>query len=156
MHDTVFNTSVESWLTASVRKLVLFVFLFGLAGTGAELVLLEHTEDAWMWTPLVLMGLSLVVLMGYAVSKSRPVLRAFQGVMILFVVSGLLGVWFHYKGNVEFELEMYPSLAGLKLFWEAMKGATPALAPGTMIQLGLLGLIFTYKHPRLSRDEAGF
>jgi hypothetical protein len=67
--------------------------------------------------------------------------------MALCVASGLLGIWFHYQGNVEFELEMYPTIGGVKLFWEAMKGATPALAPGTMIQLGLLGLLFTYRHP---------
>jgi hypothetical protein len=45
---------------------------------------------------------------------------------------------------VEFELEMYPGLSGLELFREAMKGATPALAPGTMTILGLLGLAYTY------------
>jgi hypothetical protein len=27
--------------------------------------------------------------------------------------------------------------------------APPALAPGVMVQLGLLGLVYTYKHPAL-------
>ena len=30
-----------------------------------------------------------------------------------FVVSGVVGLWLHYQGNAEFELEMYPSLQGL-------------------------------------------
>ncbi|MFB3131882.1 MAG: hypothetical protein ACE10K_05095, partial [Rhodothermales bacterium] len=52
----------------------------------------------------------------------------------------------------EFELEMYPTLKGLELFWESIKGATPALAPGTMIQLGLLGWAYTYRHPALIKS----
>ncbi len=138
----------------TLRYLILGVFLFGLVGTGAELILLEHTEDVWMWTPLALMGAAVLVLVLYGLLKSPRVLRGFQGVMLLFIVSGCLGLWFHYKGNVEFELEMYPSLGGFKLFWEALKGATPALAPGTMIQFGLLGLLYTYKHPALQQDFA--
>jgi hypothetical protein len=52
---------------------------------------------------------------------------------------------------MEFELETYPSISGLALFKEAMMGATPALAPGTMIELGLIGLAYTYRHPLLVR-----
>lgn len=137
----------------SIHHLILGVFLFGLVGTGVELILLEHTEDVWMWTPLVLMGAAVLVLVLYGLMKSPRILRGFQGVMLLFIVSGCLGLWFHYKGNVEFELEMYPSLGGFKLFWEALKGATPALAPGTMIQFGLLGLLYTYKHPALLQNR---
>jgi hypothetical protein len=35
--------------------------------------------------------------------------------------------------------------------------APPALAPAAMIQMGLLGLLYTYKHPALgdSLQEAG-
>ena len=41
-------------------------------------------------------------------------------------------------------------MRGLELVWEALKGATPALAPGAMAQLGLVGLAFAYRHPLLS------
>ena len=34
---------------------------------------------------------------------------------------------------------MDPALHGLDLFWSALRGATPALAPGAMAQLGLIG-----------------
>ena len=63
--------------------------------------------------------------------------------MAAYLASGLVGLWFHYSGNAEFELEMYPSLSGWSLVREALSGATPALAPGTMIHLGLLGLTYT-------------
>ena len=50
--------------------------------------------------------------------------------MALFVLSGGIGVALHYRGNVEFELEMYPSLSGLELVRKTLTGATPVLAPG--------------------------
>ncbi len=134
-----------------LRVFILVVFLFGLIGTGTELILLDHMEDTWMWTPLVLMGASLIVIAVYGILRTPWVLQAFRGVMFLFVISGMVGTWLHYKGNVEFELEMYPALAGMELFWESMTGATPALAPGAMIQLGLIGLLFTFKHPLLKK-----
>ena len=136
-----------------LRLSILAVFIVGMTGTGLELVLLEHTEDTWQWIPLILMLLSIVVLIGYGITKAPRVLRIFQLTMILFVVSGFLGIWFHYKGTVEFEMEMYPSMKGLELFYESIKGATPALAPGTMVQLGLLGLIYTFRHPRFSIEN---
>lgn len=138
-------------MTNKLRIFLLGLFLFGLVGTGAELLLLEHTEDVWQWVPLVLMAASLAVLAWHALRKGAAGVRAFQGVMGLFVVAGLLGLILHYQGNAEFEREMYPSLKGLDLFRESLAGATPALAPGTMIQLGLLGLAFTYRHPSLGR-----
>jgi hypothetical protein len=48
---------------------------------------------------------------------------------------------------------MYPSRSGFELFREAMMGATPALAPGSMIQIALIGLAYSYRHPRLSRGN---
>jgi len=119
------------------------------AGTGTELVLLEHYEDPWQWTPLVLLAVGLLVTAAVLVRPRARVLRVFQGVMLLFVAAGLLGLYLHYDGNVEFELEMVPELAGFELFWKSVRGATPALAPGTMIQLGLLGLIAIWRHPLL-------
>jgi hypothetical protein len=44
----------------------------------------------------------------------------------------------------------------MPLLWKVMSGAAPALAPGAMVQLGLLGLIYTFRHPALiqrSKEE---
>ena len=73
--------------------------------------------------------------------------------MLLFLVIGILGVFLHLKGNVEFALERNPSLSGASLAWKALRGATPALAPGALAQLGLIGLLFTYRHPALVRPN---
>jgi hypothetical protein len=73
--------------------------------------------------------------------------------MIVFFVVGALGVYLHLAGNVEFALERDPSLSGVHLLWKALRGASPALAPGALAQLGLLGLLYDYKHPALAHHS---
>jgi hypothetical protein len=78
--------------------------------------------------------------------------------MALFICSGFVGMGLHYIGNNEFQLEIDPSLHGWRLFVKSITSkAPPALAPAAMIQMGLLGLLYTYKHPALgsSLQEAG-
>jgi hypothetical protein len=74
--------------------------------------------------------------------------------MLLFVASGLLGVYLHVRGNVLFELEMDPSARGLDLVRRSLRGGIPLLAPAAMAQLGLLGLVFAFRHPVLRDDAA--
>ena len=133
----------------ALRALALCLFVFGCLGTGVELMLLEHHEELWQRLPLWLLAAGLLLAVATVVMRGGRSLRSFQVAMIAFVVSGLVGIWLHYGVNVEFERERYPSLAGAALFEKAVQGATPALAPGSMIQLGLLGLIYTFRHPAL-------
>ena len=137
----------------AIRRMVLAILLLGLLGTGLELLLLEHTDGFWQRVPLALILTGFVVLGWHAGRRSAASLRVLQGTMILFLGSGLAGLFLHYRGNVEFELEMYPTRTGLELFWESLKGATPALSPGTMLVLGLLGLTYTYHHPGLTEPN---
>lgn len=136
-----------------LRRLLLAILLLAMVGTGTELVLLEHTETIWQLIPLALLASGILGALATAVRRGKPAIRVFQALMTLFILAGFTGLFLHYKGNVEFELEMYPTMKGLDLFRESMMGATPALAPGAMIWLGLLGLAFTFGHPHL-RNEA--
>ncbi|GLC26799.1 hypothetical protein [Roseisolibacter agri] len=147
---------------APLRRLLLLLVLFGAVGLVAELLLLEHWDDPWQWTPLVLLGLVLALGGLLARRPTRGLLRAFRALMGACLIAGVLGVYLHYRGNVEFELEREPTLAGVALLWEAVRGATPALAPGALAQLGLLGLLYAHRHPLLtdpprdpSLDHAG-
>jgi hypothetical protein len=133
--------------------MLLGILTLGIVGAGTELLLLGHFEEPWQWVPLVVLAGSLVTVLLTAVRRSRGTLLTMRGVMGVSVLSGALGVWRHFRGNVEFELEMYPSISGLELFEKAVTGATPALSPGTMILLGLLGLAFTYGHPALGGSD---
>jgi hypothetical protein len=138
----------------AIRRVVAAIFLFGSLGTGVELILLEHTEGLWQKSPLILIPIGWAMLGALGTRPAAAVARAFQVAMVLFIVSGIVGVLLHYQGNLEFERELRPGASGLELYWEAMKGATPALAPGTMVLLGALGLAYTYCHPatRLRQD----
>lgn len=139
----------------SIRRLLLALVLVGGAGLGAELLLLEHTESATQWLPLLVIAATFVSAVILLTRPSRRTLRLFQAVMGLAVLIGALGVYLHFDGNTEFELEMDPAVRGLGLVWSALHGATPALAPGALVQLGLLGLISTYRHPLLRRPAQG-
>lgn len=134
----------------NVRRFVLTLFGMGVLGTAADLLLTGHVEDAWQLAPLALIGVAVLVVAWHLASRSRESLRVHQAVMVLFIASGLVGTFFHFRANIEFELEMYPGLAGFELYWKAIQGVSPpSLAPGAMIALGLLGLIYAYRHPSL-------
>jgi hypothetical protein len=137
-----------------LRSLLLFALVLGLIGTEAELLLLEHFEGAWQWVPIILIGVALLSLLAHAVRPSPSTVRAIQILMGCFVVSGVLGTFLHYQGNANFELEITPDIPGLTLFKAAMEGATPVLAPGSMIQLGLIGLAWTFRHPATTRETS--
>jgi hypothetical protein len=129
---------------AVIRTLLGGIFALGALGAGAELLLLEHTEDAWQTMPLFLLAASLLATAWHAISRGMPSLQILRLTMGLLVLGGISGLVLHYRSNVEFELEMYPSLGGLQLFRQAMSGAIPTLAPGALIQLGLIGLTYGY------------
>ena len=134
-----------------LRRILLGTFIVSIVGTAIELLLVGHIEDVWQLVPLVLFGLSLLVLIWEQLGGGATSIRAHQTLMILYVASGFIGLALHYKANVEFEVEMYPDLAGIALFWKAIQGASPpSLAPGAMIALGLLGLAYAYHHPALA------
>lgn len=128
--------------------MLLVILVLGLLGTATELILLKHYEDWKQIAPLVLIGLALVSVVWHTVVPSASNVRVLQALMTLFLVSGPVGMALHYGANSEFEREMDPSLTGYRLFSESLSGATPLLAPGTMVQLGLIGLVYTYRHPR--------
>jgi hypothetical protein len=132
-----------------LRRFLLLLLGAEMIGVGAELLLISHWEDWWQRTPLVVLTGGLVVLCGHVICPNVTSTRAFQLVMLVFILTGALGMWLHYDGRVEFRLELDPSLAGWKLFRAAMTGSTtpPVLAPGMMIQMGCMGLACIYRHP---------
>ena len=140
--------------TAVIRQILLTIFLLGAVGTGAELLLVGHIEEVWQWIPLALLLMGLLALLVHAFAGSSSSTRIFQVMMILFITSGIVGIGLHYKARMEFKLEMNPEVGGTKLFLETIRGATvpPVLAPGMMIQLGLLGLAYTYAQKTLIAD----
>jgi hypothetical protein len=143
------NTHAEPNLVRLLRTLLMGLLAFSIAGTAVELLLLEHFESVTQWIPLIAFAIALPAVAAAALAPRRSTVRLLQAIMLAFIAAGLAGLWLHYRGNVEFALETYPAMKGSELVWEALTGATPALAPGTMVQLGLLGLAATFRHPAL-------
>jgi len=138
-----------------LRRFLLVVFIVGTAGAAVDLYLLEHFEDKKQLIPLGLLALSAIILIWHVIHRGRASVRVFQVVMMLFVIAGLTGLVLHYLGSAEFQMEVNPDLSGMELFLKAIRAkAPPALGPGAMINLGLLGLAYAYRHPILGGKRA--
>lgn len=137
----------------TLRRFLAAIFLVGSIGLAAELVFIGHVDDAWQLIPLALIAAGLVVLAWDAARPNRWSLTLVRVASVLMIGGGLLGLALHYDSNVEFELEMYPDRRGFELVREALTGAIPALAPGALIQLGLIGLAYAY-HPSPTAQNA--
>jgi hypothetical protein len=122
-----------------LSRLLLAIWVFGMLGVAAELVLLEHYEDVKQLIPFAVIAIG-VLTGGWMAFRPGPAPeKAFRGSLALLLLSGVLGSIFHYWGNLEFEKERDATLSGFPLVWEVLTGATPALAPGTMILFAFIG-----------------
>ena len=130
----------------ALRRFLLAILLVGVAGISGELLLMGHYEDFYQQIPLALCALSLAALAAVLLRPGRSTVTLFRVVMACFVLSGMIGALLHFQANIEFQLEMDPSLQGANLYRKAILAKTPpALAPGAMIQLGLIGLAYTFR-----------
>ena len=129
------------------------IFVLGSVGLGVELLLLGHFQEWRQQVPLALLVSGLVLIAAHMGCRCPVVLRIFRLAMLAFVLGGVAGFWFHINGNMEFELEMNSRLAGWDLVSRTASGALPVLAPGALIQLGLIGLLYTYGHPGLRAGQ---
>ena len=130
-----------------LRRWLAVILLIGMAGTTAELLLLRHVEDWLQLVPVVLLVCGIAGVAWHAGTRSSASATAVRLVMVSFVVAGLAGVYIPFAANVEFQKETDPSLAGRALVWRALEATVPpALAPAVMLQLGLVGLAYTYRH----------
>jgi hypothetical protein len=136
-----------------LRKFLLLLVIGGAGGLLVELVLLKHYDGPWQWTPLVILALALGTGVAVWLRPGPRTLALFGVAMGLCIVGGLVGLILHYRGNMDWALERDPTLSGLSLVWKVLRGATPALAPGALAQLGLVGLIHLYRHPALTRGS---
>jgi hypothetical protein len=145
-------TTSKGSMHPSLRQLILGLVLIGIVGLEIELALLRHADSFSQLIPHATLIVGLLCTIAVALRPNPGTLRIFQVMMVVFLAIGVLGLVLHFRGNVEFALERNPSLGGIKLLWKALRGATPALAPGALAQLGLLGLIYTYRHPAAGKQ----
>ena len=139
----------------SLGQFILAIILIGIVGLLMELLLIDHMETRIQWIPIVVLVAGLGGSVWIALRPGKASFRTFEAIMAVFIVAGVAGLYFHYAGNVEFAIERDSTLSGFRLAWKSLRGATPALAPGALAQLGLLGLAYTYTHPATRRTAKG-
>jgi len=141
-------------LAERMRLMVGVLTLVALCGVETELFLLQHDEEWRQVLPMAIVAVSALVLVLQLVRPSAAGMTALRLLMVVMVATGLLGVYFHYQGNLEFQMEMDATQHGWALLTKILQAKTPpALAPGALAQLGLLGLLYTYRHPVLDQGE---
>jgi hypothetical protein len=122
-----------------------------------DLLLIRHYEDSNQLIPLTVAAVGLLVMMWVAARPNVAALRVMQLVMLCFIGTGIIGVTLHFQANAEFQREVDPAITTRDLIWKVVEAtAPPALSPGVLVQLGLLGLVYTYKHPALGAVELGW
>jgi len=154
MHQTFGQSSAVPVSPDYVGRAILAILLLALVGTLAELALLEHYENWKQWIPMAALVISVLVLGWQLWRPSTGSVRALRLLMVALIVAGVAGVVLHMKGNLEFERELNPGESGLTLWWEVARGATPALAPGSLIPLGLLGLLYATRKAHLLPQDS--
>ena len=123
-------------------------------GTVVELLFIEHTESLVQWIPYILAGLGLLAIAGALLRPQRATLLSLQIVMGLVVLGSLFGTYEHIEHNLAFELEIRPGATIGEVFLDALGGASPLLAPGTLALAAILALAATYYHPALAGSIA--
>ena len=137
-----------------LRRWLFWVLVLGLSGTETELLLLQHYEDPWQVVPLVLIPLAIAALVRHRRRRNSGSRHAFQVLMTLFLAAGVLGVALHFNGAAEFQREIDPAMASWDLVKKVMRAkAPPVLAPGIMLQLGLMGLVYAKSESANRRSE---
>jgi hypothetical protein len=146
--------SIEADRITLLRGWILGILLLGLLGTVTELVLLSHYEQPLQLVPLVLI-VAAVAAAGWEFRRQDLAgRRAMQIVMALFVLAGFAGFAAHFHGSAEYQLELNPDMSNWELLDKILRAkAPPLLAPGMMLQLGLLGLAYVFSDFRFQRSK---
>ncbi len=126
------------------QRLLLLIVLLSASITLVELLLLEHAEEWQQIIPVLLLGAVILATGLVLLTAQRWAVQTMRVVLALCLISAVLGLYFHYQANAEFVLERHPKMTGLELFKSAMMGGMPALAPGAMAQLALIGWLATF------------
>lgn len=134
-------------------RAILSILALAMVGTLAELLLLEHYDGWRQWMPLSVLAATSLVLAWQAMAPSAGSARVLRILMWLLIVGGIAGMVLHVQGNLEFEAELNPGMTGWPLWIEVARGATPALAPGSLVPFGLLGLLYSARSRTLTSQE---
>jgi hypothetical protein len=137
---------------AFLRRLLLVLAAAACGGVVVELLLTGHTEGLVQWVPIGLSGAMLPFLALAYRAPTRRWLIALRIALVVLSAAGLFGIYEHVTHNWAFEQEIQPEATWDVLWIEALRGASPALAPASLVLVGIMGIGATYRHPALERS----
>jgi hypothetical protein len=140
----------------TLRRLLLWLLLFGLAGVAIDLTLLGHYEDARMVLPFLAIAIAAAGAIARLARPSAATIRWLRASMVPMMAAGAAGAYLHYAGGLEFQKDLDPTLSRWQLLWKVLHmQAPPMLAPGMLVQFALLGLASTYRDPLTEAAKGG-
>lgn len=143
----------DNQVEQQLRHFLIWVVGFIFIGTVIELLLLEHYVETPQFIPYILCGFGLISLVIARLKSTHQTIIMLRWVMAAVALGGLLGIFFHFKGNMAFAREINPTFSFGEALWPAIKGGNPALAPGILFLAGILGIAITYKHPSVATTK---
>jgi hypothetical protein len=138
-----------------VRRILLITVVSAIVAVEIELLLLEHVKPIMQLIPVLLLAAALFAVVWYGFTRSRESVKTFQTVMILSIATGLLGIFVHLGVSATDAVKKDKTLEGIPLIRAALTGVAPPFAPAALIQIGLVGIAYTFRHPSLieCRDQ---
>ena len=129
-------------MAISELRLIRITIATLLIGLVLELWLIEHYEDLLQFIPLLCVALAGILLIADCYSNAAWIRKSFKGLLVTNAICAFVGVYLHLKANFEFEKEIYVNETTLNLLINSFSGALPVFAPGSLIILSLLGMLY--------------
>lgn len=127
-----------------LRAILLAIAATGFAGMVVELVLTEHWGQASQIIPFVLSAAAVVSIGLFALRPGAKTAVLVRVVMIAVIVGAVFGILQHVGGNADFARETHAGASTADVFWGALRGTAPALAPGGLAMAALVALVATW------------
>jgi hypothetical protein len=138
----------DAQILRGVRLLILAAIAAALIVSEAELLFVGHTgSNNGQVIAVVLVSLGLITVTCHAILRNTSSIVVLRLTMYPFLIFGIDGLFTHYHRAVQSVLKSQPALVGMPLVFATLSGKIPLLAPGMLIEIGLLGLIYTFQHP---------
>lgn len=135
------------------RRFLLILSVVIFAGTVAELILVEHTNELLQYLPFLFSGLGILSALFILYHPSARAILVHRILMTVIFIGGVYGVVLHFLRNYDFHLEIQPNATTGEALIEALYGSIPLLAPGVIPLAALLALAAVWRHPLLMSEE---
>jgi hypothetical protein len=150
--STPIGQSTATW-ESRLRLLLLTLALLTCAGIALELWFADHDQELVQLLPFAVCGAGAVSVLTVMARPSPLTIWPMRAMMLASVGVSALGLWEHLEANYGFERDIRPTAPSTDVFWHALHGSAPTLAPGSLALIALLAIGATLGHPALAQGS---